>query len=307
MPMPSSPPSSVIYPTISVSSWSDYRAIMDSDKYRGWGFRGHTDASWPLLSSLSRYFRYASVHPDAWMGQELRILRIFRRKAHLYLDHVPAEDDSFEWLGLMQHHGAPTRLLDVTWSPYVALFFAIERGAKQASVWAFNSAAINEKDQQKLRNGQVIDLRQVGTWVEGSYERDFVRAKLPFVIIGEPRIMNRRLIAQSGTFLVPSVLDRPVDEIISGYERAEHLVAKLLINVEQMREEAMYALYSMNITHATLFPDLDGLARSMAYELEFHWAFNPRNMRPYPGFPPPEDLSYWDTDKDCKNGESGAD
>jgi hypothetical protein len=37
----------------------------------------------------------------------------------------------------------------------------------------------------------------------------------------------------------------------------------------------------MNITYANLFPDLDGLARSLAYELEFHWAFDPHTMRPY--------------------------
>ena len=40
----------------------------------------------------------------------------------------------------------------------------------------------------------------------------------------------------------------------------------------------MRELYRMNVTQATLFPDLDGLARSLAYELEFHWAYNPRKM-----------------------------
>jgi hypothetical protein len=38
-----------------------------------------------------------------------------------------------------------------------------------------------------------------------------------------------------------------------------------------LRAEGMHALYRMNITHATLFPDLDGLARSIAYELEESW------------------------------------
>jgi hypothetical protein len=37
----------------------------------------------------------------------------------------------------------------------------------------------------------------------------------------------------------------------------------------------------MNITYATLFPDLDGLARSLAYELEFHWAYSPRTLEKY--------------------------
>jgi hypothetical protein len=46
----------------------------------------------------------------------------------------------------------------------------------------------------------------------------------------------------------------------------------------------MRELYSMNVTFATLMPDLHGLARSMAYELEFHWAYEPHDMRPIPGF-----------------------
>jgi hypothetical protein len=60
-----------------------------------------------------------------------------------------------------------------------------------------------------------------------------------------------------------------------------------------VRADAMRELYAMNITHATLFPDLEGLARSLAYELEFHWAFDPRTMEPNPGFPPPHDLDEW--------------
>ena len=47
---------------------------------------------------------------------------------------------------------------------------------------------------------------------------------------------------------------------------------------------ALRDLYLMNMTHATLFPDLDGLARSLAYELENHWAFDPRTMKPRPEF-----------------------
>jgi len=46
----------------------------------------------------------------------------------------------------------------------------------------------------------------------------------------------------------------------------------------------MADLYSMNIGNATLFPDLDGLARSLAYELEYHWAFDPLTMKSRPGY-----------------------
>jgi hypothetical protein len=92
--------------------------------------------------------------------------------------------------------------------------------------------------------------------------------------------MNRRLIAQSGTFAVPGVLDIPVEEIISDYPQSDGILAKFVL-ANSVREVGMRELYRMNITYATLFPDLDGLARSLAYELEFHWAYSPRTMLPY--------------------------
>src|SRR5207253_8660366 len=109
------------YATVQITSWAEYQRMAESATYRSWGFRGQANSDWPLASSLTRYLTYSGVHPDAWIGQEQRIVRIFQRKAHLFLQHVPPPNDSFQWLGLMQHHGAPTRLLDVTWSPYVAL------------------------------------------------------------------------------------------------------------------------------------------------------------------------------------------
>jgi hypothetical protein len=76
---------------------------------------------------------------------------------------------------------------------------------------------------------------------------------------------------------VPGVLDVPVEDILSD---GESIMAKFVM-AHAVRETAMRELYRMNITFATLFPDLDGLARSMAYELEFHWAYNPRTLERY--------------------------
>jgi hypothetical protein len=193
----------------------------------------------------------------------------------------------------MQHHGAPTRLLDLTWSPYVAAFFALERGSPRSAVWAFNAPKINGPDKIVVEGGREVDLRPIGTFMDGSYERDFLKGTTPFAVIGEPKVMNHRLVAQSGTFLIPGVLDRPVDRILAGYRTDDTLVAKFEFDTPTLRADAMRALYAMNITYATLFPDLDGLARSMAYELEFHWGFDPRTMEPFPGFPPPHELEEW--------------
>lgn len=94
--------------------------------------------------------------------------------------------------------------------------------------------------------------------------------------------MNRRLIAQSGTFALPGVLNEPIDAILSRYPHPEEVMVKFILPANRIRDKAMRELYRMNITWATLFPDLDGLARSLRYELEFHWAYNPRTMEPYP-------------------------
>ena len=69
---------------------------------------------------------------------------------------------------------------------------------------------------------------------------------------------------------MPGVLDKPLDQIIANYDTSEGFLQKVVL-CQSMRSEAMQELYRMNITHSTLFPDLDGLARSMAYELEMSW------------------------------------
>jgi hypothetical protein len=115
--------------------------------------------------------------------------------------------------------------------------------------------------------------------LKGNFNRYFLKGHNRFIWIGEPHTMNRRLIAQSGTFAVPGVLDAPLEEIL-GDSGQENILAKFVLT-NSIREVGMRELYRMNITYATLFPDLDGLAKSLAYELEFHWAYNPRTMEEY--------------------------
>jgi len=273
------------YDTKEIETWKRFRELTERDDYRSWAFRGQRDATWPLSSSLSRRFADVQVHKDAWVSQEERALRIFKRKAHLFLDHIPQEDDSFEWLALMQHHGAPTRLLDLTWSPYVAAFFALEDATSDAAVWALCGPKVCGADEITLATGQRIRPKEMSPRRIGNYEKYFLPGTEPLVFIGEPEIMNKRLVAQSGTFAVPGQLGRPIEDILSDYPGTA--VVKLLLRTHKLRREAMRDLYNMNLTNATLFPDLGGLGKSIAYELEFHWAFDPVTMAPTPGFPPP--------------------
>jgi hypothetical protein len=273
-----------IYPERRIESWDQFRAEVAGPDYHSWAFRAQLNAGWPLMTSLSRYFFDFGVDRRAWAAQEERILRVFKRKAHLYLDRLPRDDADFEWLALMQHHGAPTRLLDFTWSPYVAAFFALERATGDSALWALNPPRVSHSKSQTIRGGEIIDPSAMGPWIPGNYERYFLKGDIPFVIIGEPHVMNQRLIAQSGTFVVPGVLDEPLESILADYPEPDKTLTKFVLATDRMREQAMRALYSMNVTYANLMPDLNGLARSMAYELEFHWAYEPHDMRPVPGF-----------------------
>ncbi len=263
-------PSRTAYEVVHVRTWSQFQSLLRKPKYKNWAFRGQADADWLLESSLTRYLKSFGLHPKAWTRQEWRIVRIFRRKAHLFLDHVPAEDDIFQWL------------LDFTWSPFVAAFFALERATRNAAVWALCVAELRSY-RDHLPNEKLATAKW-GLRQPGNYEKHFLRATVPFVAVGEPYVMNKRLVAQSGTFVAPSLVDRPIEEILALYPRPAATLAKFVLDTERLRDEAMEALYNMNLTHATLFPDLDGLARSMAYELEFHWAFNPKTMEEYRGF-----------------------
>jgi hypothetical protein len=266
-------PSRPNYRTTLIDSWKDFLKALQPLSHHA--FRGQCDSSRPLLTSLSRHLLDFNVKPNVWRSQELRILRIFKRKAHNYLHHIPQAHDDFEWLALMEHHGSPTRLLDLTWSPYVAAFFALQTATKEAAVWALDPAAIVSSQTNIARPLRIRKFESIDPRIRGNYPRFFLNGTKPFVWIGEPDVMNRRLTAQSGTFIVPSVLDRPIDQIIGASEAGRNAIVKLVLSTRKMRDEAMRELYSMNITSATLFPDLDGLARSLAYELEFHWAFNP--------------------------------
>jgi FRG domain len=267
------------YEVLTVDDWNKLRKYFSSTRFKSWAFRGQMDADWRLFSSLSRHFLMAGVNRGAWSKQEQRILRIFKRKAHLYLSNPPDEDDSFEWLSLMQHHGSPTRLLDFTWSPYVAAFFALESATKTAAIWALCPPKLSEGSYRSARPGQKIAKRELGPWVQGNYERYFLKNNMRLAFVGEPRRMNSRLIAQSGTFVMPGVIDMPLDEIANP-----RAMVKFEIDAQKVRKVAMGELYKMNINHSTLFPGLDGLARSLAYELEFHWAFDTETNKPFPGY-----------------------
>lgn len=250
-----------------VESWREFLELVESEELRGWAFRGQRDAEWGLESSLTRRLKQF-VPQDKWAEQENRAIRVFKRKAHYFLNDTSALKDDFRCLALMQHHGAPTRLLDFTKSPFVASHFALQSSTTAAAVFAVNTPALwheaTPPGHPELTR-EAIDPRN-----PDALSRYYLSNKYPVVWPGEPWTMDRRIVAQAGTFMLPGKMDVTVEELLNNYVYSKPILAKIVLSPE-MRQEAMEALYRMNITNATLFPDLDGLARSISYELEVSW------------------------------------
>ena len=88
-------------------------------------YRGHSDSAWQLRTTLERSCGGKFSREFANTCEHYSVEQ-FKSKFHLY-DRENAKPESLlEWLSLMQHYGVPTRLLDFTTSPYVALYFALE-------------------------------------------------------------------------------------------------------------------------------------------------------------------------------------
>jgi hypothetical protein len=88
-------------------------------------FRGQSNIDWPLESNLERSISLLGAAPEQHRFIENVLVGEFKRRAKAVLPTTPINDDVLGWLALMQHYRAPTRLLDWTESPFVALFFAI--------------------------------------------------------------------------------------------------------------------------------------------------------------------------------------
>ncbi len=112
-----------------------------------WVYRGQRNADWPIVSTFQRemmidHSQLRNVERDL-RGKEHATISNFKAKAWQYVPKT--EMTSLEWLMLMRHHGVPTRLVDFTESPIIALFFALEENPKSDfSIWALQRDAMED-------------------------------------------------------------------------------------------------------------------------------------------------------------------
>lgn len=267
--------------TIEVYSWRQF--LEETSKLDQWAFRGQSKSGLPLYSSLSRRLMMLGSPADDWSIREKRAIRVFKRKAHVHISDHSILYNTLRCLAMMQHHGAATRLLDFTKSPFVAAFFALHSANSDAAVYALNTPALWYLSPQGMPE---LNRAMINPRTNDNLEKYFLSNEYPVIWFGEPDEMDSRLVAQSGLFVIPGQLHLSIEHLLQRYQathdtnlgierdqspESQHNLLVQLILKKEMRQESIRELYRMNITHASLWPDLDGLAQSMNQELEIIW------------------------------------
>lgn len=269
--------------TYDAKSWDDLRTTLS--KLEDWVFRGHGDFSWTLSTSLERSAKRSNFDNRAIADIEKIILAKFKKRANSFLSKVPEDNNLLEWFSLIQHFGGPTRLLDFSHSFYVAIFFAVESSSSDAAIYCLNKTLIMQKGKE-TEIGRYPKISQEFETSEYCDNAINDGARSPLVIITEPRIYNERLAAQQGLFAVPFEVnqtfeynlsltlhpfqkDLPKSKQIYQINDKINDCALLKIRIPiSLHKEIRKDLALMNINAATLYPGLDGFARSL------HWTFD---------------------------------
>ena len=195
---------------------------------------------------------------------ERALLRNFRKYAH---GEAAGTDSLWNWLALAQHRGLPTRLLDWTYSPLVALHFATEDPATfdvDGVVWCVDFAEANKRLPGRLR-------RQLEREQSDTFTVDMLNAfpslaafdrlsRTPFVAFLEPPSIDRRVLNQHALF---SLMSSPTAALDAWLGQHPQLCRRVRIPAP-LKWEIRDKLDQANINERILFPGLDGLSRWLA-------------------------------------------
>jgi hypothetical protein len=175
------------------------------------------------------------------------LIERFQRHAVRFLNPVP--QSKIEWLSLMQHYGLPTRLLDWTENPLIALFFALNENYNTVSnVWIIDPTYLS-----------TIDINI-----------DSIESLQLFF----PKLVDNRIISQKGCFTIqpfPKNLENfiSIEELVEKENIGINELTKIIIpNDNEIKKEMLFNLINLGIDNSFIYPDLTGLCKQIKFELE---------------------------------------
>ena len=224
-----------------VHSWEQFNeivlgmALQGPSKVRQWLYRGQTD-DLPLKTTIERTLVGWGIPLERASSIEFQTIREFRRRLRDPQYHM-AQEDTLYCPALMRHHFAPTRLLDCTYSPFVAAAFAMENGifsAKDGSpshpvIWCFNGEWCEKEAKRNLPRDKEILMprrnkdarRNDHTFIplfQIKTSKTVGRPKWKFVKVENPLHLNERLTAQQGGFLCPANIETSLEDNIKAMD-----------------------------------------------------------------------------------------
>jgi len=226
-------------------------------------FRGEpNNTDNPLLPRLYRPDKNGREH------KENRLLQNFRAIAPIYGQlRTPVRGDEDLWLFLAQHYGLPTRLLDWTEGLCIALYFALLE--EEPVVWMLDPIKLCQiSTEDKIPENSPLTL----TWVDPA--KNILRKNIDaawgleegaidFPAAVKPTYIDVRMSVQKSCFTVHGSVKKGLSQLVNDDKKEfnkllnKYIIAKESVN--QMKKDLMF----MGITHATLFPDLPGLAKEL--------------------------------------------
>ena len=233
-------------------SWQD-----TLHRYRStYAFRGASRAGRDLKHGLSR-------SADQPAGVEQHLLRNFRKYAE---ERPEARFDSiWHWLALAQHHGLPTRLLDWTYSPLVALHFVTEPHDAMHDdgvVWCVDyvrAKALLPEPLQRTLEQECCDVftPELLACAVKSLEELAAMTETPALVFLEPPSLDQRIVAQYALF---AFLTR-ADADMTTWVNAHPDLCRRVVIPAAIKWEVRDKLDQANISERVLYPGLDGLCR----------------------------------------------
>ena len=250
---------------IELKTWNDFKELAEKSRLE-WIFRGQSNSEWDLETTLERS-NIIENYPEF----EEELIREFKKGVKFYLKDEVMPTSLLEYFSLLQHFGAPSRLLDFTKSPYVAAYFAFEQANDEndkIAIWVVNKIILHQSAVSYFENR--IDFSSESSkyaFDDQTFENVFLESKkgdFNCIFPTEPINQNRRYHLQQSIFLVQGNQYEPFTNQFDFIKKNVLKKTFMKVTIPSIeKKKAIRDLIKMNINRATLFPGLDGFAKSL--------------------------------------------